>query len=160
MPADLPPLVVALARQLRLRCPACGYDLRSISGTLCPECGTAPTLTLVPPGVDGRGPMLVAILLAIGPAVRTLLDCLWWIPELPGYLAQPGFPYELKVKTIVGYSVATVIFLSTAGCSALLGLALIRRRLSRRALVSMLVLAGCSMSIESAWWIAQWFRVV
>jgi len=61
-PAPGPDAVPAALRALRLRCPACRYDLREVESDRCPECG--------------RRIEIVA-------RTTSYLDCAtWWIPLL------------------------------------------------------------------------------
>ena len=88
-----------------LPCPVCGYNLRSIEGANCPECGAKLDLRVVPRGL-GIGLWLVAVISLTLPLGFSGLFAIFALPFILSAFGRGGMPLALfifvAIPTVMG----------------------------------------------------------
>ncbi len=117
-PADADTLLLEFLRDRDAACPLCGYNLRNLSGTTCPECRELLSLS-----VGFRKPRFGWFVVAIAPGIFSGICAALMMIPLVGFSlfsANPPAPWPVWILNAFGWLLVTVTPGAFSGIAAAL----------------------------------------
>src|SRR5262245_45664099 len=121
--AGRPDLLVGFLADRDAPCPVCGYNLRALGASRCPECSSPLELAVASPNLNPGPWVTTMVSLAMGMGFDVVVTVI-----IASVLTIKGLPPNPAGRVFVGMAVATFVVL-TAACGGCL-LATYRRRKS------------------------------